>query len=419
MDSNNDRDATSGRSAVGVDRWLHVSSVVSEDRSPMAAGAGPDRIGELEMRLGFALDDTHRRYLGGQDGWEPAGRAAALAGPFRIASVKWLHTSPRTFSGPVLEELTGSSTARKLRDIGVSFRNYLVVAVDPWVGASYLMPVREGRAGPEVVTVAGWVEQDTFVGDIYSSFSDFLAHRADSAARNWERVLAQEAWAEHARRVWHAEPALSVFGPPDDDGVLATAIVDLLASVVEIQPVEVWRLTGRRWDGSAGDLERILATASRSMPDGTERLFLGLQGRLASGGSWQVTVTRSRPSAPKDQVLVLLRTMNREDQPALGQIEALIARAVAQLSPTCVTGSSLTANRKATELGISQPAGFRVWLPDNQVPSAVEGGDVGELTVTKMGRGLLLSAPDHWTPEQAVTEVHALVARLTRSRPQP
>lgn len=417
MSDSADRTTPTDHSRDSLEQWLRVTGSLSDVQPPSPPGAEPERIGALEESLGLTLDESHRRYLSAQDGWEPSGRTAELAGAPRIASVEWLHKAPHTFFGPPLEGLTGPATAQNLRDAGVTPGNYLVVAVDPFFGGSYLMPVRTGQVGPEVITVAGWVEEDTFVGDIYPSFFDFLAYLADSAEQNAKHVITREAAADFARRVWQAEPSISVFGPPDDDALLAKGILRLQECIEDIHAVGPWRLTARQWDGSPGDLERVLREATRHMPDGGEKLYLPIQTRLDTGATWQISVTRSRPPSPDDNILVHLRGAEGVELPAITQLETLIARAVTDLHPHHVSGSSVTANRTATELGIPQPAGFRVWLHSNQLAPSVENVDLGEFTVKEMGPGLLLCGPDHWAPEKVVTQAHELVIRMRASGP--
>lgn len=402
----------------GVDRWLRVTVSLLGDLTPGPAGASPSQVTQLEAHLGVMLDSTHRRLLLAQDGWQPGGRPAALAGAVRLASIDWLGRAPRTFSGPALEDITGAATAAELREAGVLPGSYLVVAVDNFFGASYLMPIRSGQAGPEVVTVAGWVEEDTFVGTIYPSMSDFLDDVAGQVEKNVERVLAREAKEAHARSVWHAEPALVIRGLPASDTVLASGVIDLMTQITGIPPHGDWRIATRRWDGSAQGFGNVMSEATRTLPDGTSELFLSASATLASGATWQVSLTRSWPSAAKDHVLVLLRSSDGAPQATPQSVTVLLARAVGLFSPTSITASSTAANRAATEAGVPQPTGYRVWLRGDQLGSAAPGVDAGDFTVSGLGNGVLVSGPDDWAPELIVSRAGALVAHLREDLPQ-
>ncbi|PWD52064.1 hypothetical protein C8046_16835 [Serinibacter arcticus] len=406
------------RPSDGLVTWLGTVAGLVEGAGT-AASATAERVAALEAQLGLVLDETHRRLLLAQDGWEPTGRTKELAGPVRIASVEWLGRAPRTFSGPALEPLTGAATARELLDAGVTLGDCLAVAVDPFYGATYLVPVRDGRAGPEVVTLAGWAEEDTFIGEIYPSFADFLGAMTEQVATHARRFVARETKEARAREVWHAEPAVVVRGLPDTRQQLASGLLTLMGRLARSQPDAPWEIATRRWDGSPAGLERVMSEATRVLPDGAHVLFLTASTRLADGRAWQVSVTRSWPAAAKDHVLLLLRSAGDGGPPAPGEVDALVVEAAEILSPSSVTASSTAANRTATERGIPQPTGYRVWLREDQLGTAAADVDGGEIGRRAVGGGVMLSSPDGWPPDQVVVEASALVARLREARPEP
>lgn len=394
----------------GVGRWLEVTRSLDAG-SPQSTGASSEQITDVEAGLGLVLDDAHRRFLLAQDGWEPTGRAAALAGPLRLSAADLLLRAPDAGSGPQFDGLAGPADAPALRDAGVAPGAYLVVAVDPAFGASYVMPVRAGRAGPEVVTVGGWVEESLFVGDVYPSFADFLGGQADRAAKHVEEVLARESREELVRQNWQAQPTLTIRGAPDDVATLADGIARLVARVGAVGPVTGWQAARRAWDGDAAGLVLAMQQAARVLPDGTEKTFLILEGRLATGGRWQVSVIRHAPPSPDDKVLVLLVSSDPVEQPTADQVDALVTGAVRDLSPATVVASSMAANRTAADL--EQPTGYRVWLRQDLLGPAAREGDAGGFVVSDVEDGVLLSAPDHWSPEQVVPRAYALVTRMT------
>jgi hypothetical protein len=401
MSSDGSKVGATGRDD-GVARWLDVTRSLGAG-SPPTSGATPQRIAEVEAGLGLVLDDAHRRLLLAQDGWEPTGRTAALAGPLRVAGVDLLLQAPGAGLGPQLDGFAGPADLQGLRDAGVSPGAYLVAAVDPAFGGSYVMPVRAGRAGPEVVTVAGWVEESLFVGEVYPSFADFLGRQADRATKHAEDVLARESRQEQARQHWQAEPTLTIRGLPDDIATLADGIVRLVARVGAVGPVTGWQVARRAWDGGAAGLVAAM----------TQKTFLTLEGHLATGGRWQVSVTRHAPRSPDDKVLVLLVSSNPVEQPTADQVDALVAGAVRDLGPATVVASSMTANRTAADLEVPQPSGYRIWLRRDQLGRAAREVDTGSFVVTDVEDGVLLSAPDHWSPEQVLPRAHVLVTRMT------
>ena len=396
--------------APGLTRWLESTRHIAGAPTPEAADA--EQVAEFESRLGAGLDARHRRYLLAQNGWEPAGRAAVLAGGLRIASMEQLAAAPRTYRGPVLEGLAGQVTRDALLHWGISNGTYIVVAMDGFYGASFLMPIHAGAVGPEVVTVAGWIEEDTFVGDVYPSFDAFLSTMADQSERNAKNVLEREAKEARAREVWHSEPVIALRGLPEDISALATGIVAALAPIVDPYPDSRWVMTGYRWDGSADGLETLMRDKILSLPDGQKKLYVAAFRQLPGGAKWQVTISRTWPADPGDSVAIFYRSPETSSQPTPADIERIIEHAAEQLNPASTTASSTAANRAATESGIPQPTGYRVWLRNDQFAANARTVNSGEITIHDSTGGILLKAPDHWEPEQVVSEARSLIDRL-------
>lgn len=399
--------------ADGLTRWRQVLDALSEPSQAVAAGVEPERIDELERGRGLRLAADHRRYLTSQNGWVPSARTAGATGKMRIASLEEIEIDAmRMRFGLSLEEIAASDVTEKLRELGIDAGNQLTVAVDPFLGASCVMPVREGLVGPEVVTVLGWIEEEVFLGEVHPTFSAFLDSAATSAEENAASATERERRKMHVARAWRAGAAISVNGVPDDDAALAQKIVRLLRNLHEIRPVGPWRITGRPWDGRTRDLERVIAEARRVQPDGTEELYLALQTDVEGDGRWQVAVSRSRPAATEDHLLVLLTAGSPETEPRPDQMDILCLQVVADFPTTCITASSVMANRFAHERGITGPHGFRIWLPANRLGPKARAVELGEFDLWHLGSGALLSGPDDLTPEQIVTESRALVTRL-------
>lgn len=399
--------------ADGLTRWRHVLGALSEPSPAKAAGVEPERIDELEHGRGLRLAEDHRRYLIAQNGWEPTDRTAGSMGRLRIASLEEIGwDAMRMHFGLSLEEIATPDVAEELRELGIDAGNQLTVAVDPLVGASYVMPVREGLVGPEVVEVIGWVEESIFLGEVYSSFSAFLEGAATSAEQNAAYAAERERRTRHLEQVWRAGAAIHVGGVPDDDAALARKIVRVLRNLHDIRSVGPWRITGRPWDGRTKDLERVIAEAGRVRPDATEELFLALGTTFEGEGRWQVSVSRSRPPSPEDHLLILLTSGSPGNEPRPDQLDTLLLQTVADFSSACITASSTTANRVARECGIPDPHGFRIWLPARRLGPDAQSAGLGDFSLWQLGGGVLLSGPDDRTPEQIVRESHALVTRL-------
>lgn len=399
--------------AEGVARWRQVLEVLGALSEEEAAGAEPERIEEMERRRGLLLAEDHRRYLAAQNGWEPVAGAPADAVDLRIASLEELDgDAMRTCFGHTLEGLADLEVAEELRGLGIDPGNCLTVAVEPFYGASCVMPVREGRVGPEVVEVVGWVEESLFLGAVHPSFSAFLDAAATSAERSV--AAAEERDRQSARRdqAWRASVAIRVDGVPDYDAELARKIVRLLKNLHEIRPVGPWRITGRPWDGRTKDLERVIAEARRPGPDGTEKLYLALMAGLGDGGRWQVSFSRTRPAADDDHLLILLTAGRPEDEPRPDLLDIFLLQVIADFDSSCVTASSVSANRAAIEQGIPSPHGFRIWLPASRLGPEAMAVEPGAFDLRPLGSGILLSGPDERTPQQIVQESHALVIRL-------
>lgn len=402
-----------GVRADGLTRWRQVMEALSDPSQVVAAGVEPERIDELERGRGLRLAADLRRYLTSQNGWAPSARTAGAAGQLRIASLEEIEMDAmRMRFGLSLEEIAAPDVTENLRELGINARNQLTVAIDPFLGASWIMPVRNGRVGSEVVTVLGWIEEEVFLSEVHPSFSAFLDSAATSAEENAAYAAQRERREARAARAWRARAAIRVNGVPDDDPALAQKIVRLLGNLHEIRSVGPWRITGRPWDGRTQDLERVIAEARRVQPDGTEELYLALQTDVGGDGRWQVSVSRSRPTGTEDHLLIMLTGGSPECEPRPEQLDAFFLQVVADFSSTCISASSVTANRFAHERGIPGPHGFRVWLPTSMLGPEAGAVDPGEFELRPLGSGVLLSGPDERTPDQIVQESHALVARL-------